>query len=64
MKLTTALLAMFVGVAAIAGCDDKKYERNVKTKTDDGTVVKEHDKVTTNNDGDKKVVHERSVDRP
>lgn len=64
MKFTTALLAMFIGTAALLGCDDKKYERTVQQKTDDGTVVKQHEKVTKGNDGDTKVTKETSVDRP
>jgi hypothetical protein len=64
MKFFVALILSLMAFGAVAGCDDVKSERTVQHKTDDGTVVKEHKKVTENNEGDKKVTETKEVNRP
>jgi hypothetical protein len=64
MKYTTMVFGLLLGFATLVGCDNTKSHESSKYKTDDGTVVKEDKKVTQDRNGDTKVTHEKSVDRP
>ena len=63
MKVIAIIFAMLVG-GFIVGCD-KTVDETTTSHTDrEGTKTTEHRKVTENNEGDKKVTHEKEVDRP
>ena len=63
MKSILLAFALALGLCAVTGCEEKTYERKVEHKSDDGTVTKDHKTVQENDQGDKTVKHEKSVDR-
>ncbi len=63
--MSVSLLSLcFVGAPLLVGCDDTVEETKSVDVKDDGTVVREQEKVTENADGSVTKTESKNVDKP
>jgi len=60
----TVLVAAFIAVPALVGCDDTLSKKETVKTRDDGTVVHQKDEVKQTPNGDIVKEHQKTVDKP